>query len=370
MTNNSLGLNKFKLNTPCLVIDKNKLLHNLKYMQDLAKSKNVQVRPHAKTHKCSKIAQLQLDNGACGICVAKVSEALVMAKNGITGTLITSPIVALNKIDILLEIVRFANNTMVVVDNLDNAKQLNEVFKQNNLNLNVLLDIDGGIGRTGVQLPDAITMIKELQKFSNLIFNGIQCYAGHLQHITDVNERRQRSHEVLAKVVAIKNAVIAEGIVCKILTGSGTGSFSIDAEINGITEIQPGSYTVMDQEYNDIEYKEEQFLTAMTMLSTVISTNHTTHVTVDAGTKALYRVAALPKIISHPHLEYDWNGFGDEHGKVTVIDKNYSLPSLGEVLELTVGHCDPTINLFDKFYITENDIVTDVWDIDARGCCV
>ena len=370
MTSNAFGLNKSQLNTPCLVIDKNKLLHNIKYMQGLAESKNVLVRPHAKTHKCSKIAQLQLDHGACGICVAKVSEALIMAKNGITGILITSPVVALNKIEILLEVTKLASDTMIVIDNLDNARQINEIFRQNNLKINILLDIDGGIGRTGVHLANAIIMIKELQQFSNLSFNGIQCYAGHLQHITDVNERRQQSHEILTKVVAIKNAVIAEGIACNILTGSGTGSFSLDAEINGITEIQPGSYTVMDQEYSNIEYKEERFFTAMTMLTTVISTNHETHVTVDAGTKALYRVTTLPKIVSHPHLSYDWNGFGDEHGKVTVIDKNYSLPKLGEVLELTVGHCDPTINLFDKFYITENDIVTDVWDIDARGCCI
>ena len=370
MQSKLLGLHKFELSTPCLVIDKVKLMHNLNYMQELAKNKNVLLRPHTKTHKCSKIAKLQLEHGAVGVCVAKVSEALVMARNGISGILITSPVVAINKIDILLTVVRLAPDTMVVVDNIENAEQLNKIFKENNLSLNILLDIDGGVGRTGVNLADAMNMIRELQKFSNLIFKGIQCYAGHLQHIANINERRQRSHEVLANAVKIKNAVIADGINCEILTGSGTGSFSIDAEIDGITEIQPGSYVVMDQEYNDIEYKEKGFLTAMTLLTTVISTNHDTHVTVDAGTKAMYRVATLPQVISHPHLSYDWNGFGDEHGKVTVKDKSHSLPKLSEVLELRVGHCDPTINLYDQFIIMENDIVVDVWEINARGCCI
>lgn len=370
MKNKLLGLNKFELNTPCLVIDKKKLIHNLSYMQELAKNKNVLLRPHTKTHKCSKIATLQLEHGAIGVCVAKVSEAYVMAKNGISSILITSPLVALNKIDILLDVLHLAPDTMLVIDNLANAQQLNKILKENNLVLNILLDIDGGIGRTGVHLTDAINMIKGLRVFSNLTFRGIQCYAGHLQHITEINERRQKSHEVLANALKIKDAVIAEGIDCAILTGSGTGSFSLDAEINGVTEVQPGSYVVMDQEYNNIKYKEQAFLTAMTLLTTVISTNHDTHVTVDAGTKAMYRVTALPEVISHPHLIYDWNGFGDEHGKVTKKSQNHPLPKLGEVLELRVGHCDPTINLYDQFIIVENDLVVDVWDIDARGCCV
>jgi D-serine deaminase-like pyridoxal phosphate-dependent protein len=73
-------------------------------------------------------------------------------------------------------------------------------------------------------------------------------------------------------------------------------------------------------------------------------------------------------VISHPDLQYDWDGFGDEHGKVTAL-KGAKLPDLGEVLELAVAHCDPTINLFDYFYITDNDAVVDYWKIDARGCC-
>lgn len=364
-----LGLHKSRLNTPCLVIDKKSFLHNLHYMQELAKSKNVLVRPHAKTHKCSTIAKLQLAAGSHGVCVAKVSEGLVLAKNGVTGILITSPVVAANKIKMLLDVVHIAKDTMVVIDNLENAWHIDKVFGENNIKMNVLLDIDGGIGRTGVKLEDAIQIIQQLQNFKNLVFKGIQCYAGHLQHITSLTERRYKSHDLLSKVAKIKNDLIVQGISCDIVTGSGTGTFSIDAEINAITEIQPGSYAVMDQEYSNIDYKEKRFLPAMTLLTTVISVNQSTHVTVDAGTKSLYRVATLPTVVSHPGLIYDWDKFGDEHGMVTVSSDEYSLPKLGEVLELVVGHCDPTINLFEQFIVTENDIVIDVWKIDARGCC-
>lgn len=364
-----IGINKYQLDTPCLIIDKIKLLSNLKLMQQLAKQAGVNVRPHAKTHKCTKLAKLQLEHAAIGICVAKVSEAYVMAKAGIHGILITSPVVTKNKINTLLEILHQAPDTMLVIDNMNNAANLNQILGSHNLSLNVLLDIDGGIGRTGVNLVTAVDIAKQIHALPNLNFKGIQCYAGHIQHIPELAKRREASSNILNKASAIKQQLLTLGIPCHIQTGSGTGTFSLDAEISGVTEVQPGSYAVMDQEYANIEYKEQKFLAAMTMLTSVISTNHKTHVTVDAGTKALYKVDTKPRVISHSHLAYDWGSFGDEQGKITVVDSNGTLPKLGEVLELIVAHCDPTINLFDHFYITENDIVIDVWDIDLRGKC-
>jgi D-serine deaminase-like pyridoxal phosphate-dependent protein len=362
---NFIGLHKLQLDTPALVIDKNKLIANLQSMQAIANAKDVQVRPHAKTHKCTKLAKLQLEFGSIGICVAKISEAYVMAKSGIHGLLITSPVVTPQKIAVLLDILKIAPDTMLVIDNLENAKLLNTIMNKYGFKLKVLLDIDAGIGRTGVALDQAVPLAQEINMLGNLSFQGIQCYAGHLQHIANLEERRIKSQQILASAGTIKNKLLNLGLNCHIQTGSGTGTFSIDAELNTVSEIQPGSYCVMDQEYNNIEYKDEKFLPTMTMLTTVISANHNTHVTVDTGTKALYKVATKPMIISHPNLAYDWDYFGDEHGKVTANDNK--LPKLGEVLELVVAHCDPTINLFDHFYITENDIVVDRWDIDLRG---
>ena len=366
--NKYLGLHKSELDTPNLVIDKTKLEQNLALMQGLAAEKGVEVRAHAKTHKCSTLAKLQLKFGCVGICVAKISEALVLARAGVSGLLLTSPVVTKLKITQLMELLKLAPDTMVVVDDLANVADLNQALQANNLLLRVLVDIDAGIGRTGVLLKDARFLIDELSNFAQIKFCGIQCYAGHLQHIADLNERRQQSHAILTAVSKLKRELLEAGINCAIQTGSGTGTFSLDAELAEVTEIQPGSYCVMDQEYTEINYKEQKFNSALTLLTSVISVNHTTHVTVDAGTKALYRVATLPRIISHPGLVYDWDGFGDEHGKVSALN-SAELPKLGEVLELVVAHCDPTINLFDWFYITENDIVVDCWKIDARGCC-
>ena len=366
MQNNYIGLHKHLLDTPALVIDKDKLIDNLSRMEQFAKAKKIALRPHAKTHKSSAIAKLQLEYGAVGICVAKVSEAFVMAQAGITGLLITSPVVTKPKIDVLIKVLKLAPDTMIVIDSLENALNLNKILADENITLNVLMDIDSGQMRTGVLFSNAVEVARSINKLSNLIFKGIQCYAGHIQHIKDLTIRATASKHILERAAGIKRQLISEGIDCHIQTGSGTGTFSSDAGIKGVSEIQPGSYVVMDQEYLDIDYKDNPFVPAMTMLTTVISANHPEHVTVDAGTKAMYQVETRPQVIAPDDLEYDW-GFGDEHGMITAKLDEQELPKVGDVIELVVGHCDPTINLFDYFYITQNDIVVDRFDINLRG---
>ena len=362
------GKHKLELDTPCLVIDKSKLIHNIQQMQTFANNNSKSVRPHAKTHKCSEICQLQIENGAIGICVTKVSEAYWLARyGGVSGILITSPVVTNHKIERLIETLRFAPDTMVVVDNNKNANELNAAMCAAGFSLNVLVDIDAGIGRTGIQMESAVDLAVAMDQLPNLNFKGIQCYSGHIQHIQDLDERRKVSHDTLKQAGEIKQKLLDLGLDCHIQTGSGTGTFSVDSELECVTEIQPGSYTVMDAEYAAINYSVEKFLPAMTMLTTVISANQDTHVTVDAGTKSLYKVDEKPKVLSHDNLVYDWDYFGDEHGKISPIN-NASLPKLSEVIELMVAHCDPTINLFDYFYVTEDDLVVDKWEINLRGC--
>ena len=328
---------------------------------------NINIRPHCKTHKCSKLAKLQIEYGAIGVSVAKISEAEVFIKNGIPNILITSPIVTKNKISRLICCLEKAPATLVVVDNKENIIALNEAGALNKKMIHVLVDLDPGLGRTGIKPEHALNFAIEINKLPWINLMGIQCYAGNLQHISSFRERRSKSLQVMQMASDIVKSFRESGLNCPILTGT----YDIDVEATEVTEIQPGSYTVMDVQYTAIGSKnnKEQFHTfkpSMTLLTTVISNNRVEHVTVDAGTKSIYVDQHKPKIISHQGLEYDWGGFGDEHGKITAVN-GAKLPSYGEVLELIVPHCDPTINLFDQFFITENDIVVEIWDIDLRG---
>ena len=372
MSKSLIGLKKQELDTPCLVIDMNALKTNLEAMRQHSIKTNVPIRPHCKTHKCSKLAQMQLEYGAIGISAAKISEAEVLVNHGILNILVTSPVITPYKIAKLTACIEEAPEMMVVVDNEKNIIDLNQAAESMQKPIHVLVDLDAGIGRTGVSAETAVEFGKKITQLKWLKLVGIQCYAGHLQHITSFNARKNQSLKVMEYASDMVKQFRAHGLPCTILTGTGTGTYDIDIEATEVTEIQPGSYVVMDVEYSVIGSKEHSeafaaFKPAMTLLTTVISSNRNEHVTVDAGTKSIYVDAVnKPKIISHQGLQYDWGGFGDEHGKITAVDHN-KLPSNGDVLELIVPHCDPTINLFDQFFIVEDGGVVDVWDIDLRG---
>ena len=365
-------MNKIELDTPSLIIEKSALEFNLNIMRQHAHNTKVNIRPHVKTHKCSKLAKLQMEYGAIGISAAKVSEAETLIHAGINNILITSPVVTEHKIRRLISCIKMAPETIVVVDNERNLQDLNEAGLSIQSKINILIDLDSGIGRTGIKSENALSFALKVRQFEWLNLMGIQCYAGNLQHIMSYDERKNRSLQIMEMASNVVKQLKQSGIPCPILTGTGTGTYDIDVDASEVTEIQPGSYTVMDVEYSIIGSKTDNasfttFKPAMTLLTTVISNNRKEHVTVDSGTKSIYfDTQNKPKIISHKGLHYDWGGFGDEHGKITA-DKNSELPENGTVLELIVPHCDPTINLYDTFYIVDNGVVNDIWEIDLRG---
>lgn len=368
------GVSKWELDTPCLVVDQDKLEHNIRTMQTHVTRFGKQLRPHAKTHKCSKIAGVQMEAGAVGICVAKVSEAEVLTRSGLKGTLITSPVVSDYKITRLMNCLSLDPELMVVVDNLANGQKLNDEAKRRGLILNVLVDLDPGMGRTGVRFEDGLALGQSLHALPGLRLRGVQCYAGHVQHIVSFKERMHASLGWMEQAAGVFRQFREKGLPCEIFTGSGTGTYEIDNRIPELTDLQTGSYTMMDAEYMGIGSSEnpssfERFSPALTLLTSVVNANHADHVTVDAGLKALYRDGATPYVLNPPtpHLEYTWRG--DEHGQISFPAGTVRF-ELGHVLELVVSHCDPTVNLFDVLFMTRNDRVTDVWPIDLRGKCM
>jgi D-serine deaminase-like pyridoxal phosphate-dependent protein len=370
---NYIGVSKWNLDTPCLVVDEEILERNIQTMQSYLTSLGKQLRPHAKTHKCSRIAQKQVAAGCRGICVAKMSEAEILVEKGFRGVLITSPVVTALKIERLMACLSRDPELMVVVDNPTNARMLNEAARKHGLELSVLVDLDPGMGRTGAAFQEGLALGRWIEGLPCLRLRGIQCYAGHVQHIPSFEQRRQASVGWLNQAAEVFRQFQKNGLPCAIFTGSGTGTHEIDCQVAELTDLQAGSYTLMDAEYLNIGSSQnplnfEKFPPALTLLTTVISSNHPDFFTVDAGLKALYHHGGNPSVL-HPDglgLTYEW--WGDEHGRINVPGAIRKF-EIGEVLELVVSHCDPTVNLFDDFYVTRKGIVVDIWPIDMRGKC-
>jgi len=362
---------KYELDTPCLTIDIDILEQNLAKMQATARAAGKNLRPHAKTHKCSLLAKKQIAAGAIGACAAKVSEAQVLADAGVQGILITGPVVTDPKIDRLLAILQKDPTVMVVVDHPDNIRRLDQALQEQNLSLGVLLDLDVGLRRTGVSPETAPELASHILRSKKLQLLGVQAYAGQVQHIAEFAERKKASQECMQRAADLFRQLKEKETRCTIFSGSGTGTFDIDIQIAEQTELQVGSYAVMDAEYLNVGSQADPgrfaaFEPALTLLTSVVSVNQDRFVTVDAGLKTLYQHGGIPWVVSRDHsgLKYEW--FGDEYGRL-VRAGDEKLPGLGSVLELVTSHCDPTINQFDCFYITQGQKVIDRWPIDLRG---
>ena len=363
---------KSDLDTPCLVLDLDVLERNLVKMQALADGAGKSLRPHAKTHKCSELARRQIEAGAIGVCAAKVSEAEALVNAGIDGILITGPVATPQKINRLVGLLPDSPSLMVVVDHRDAVDMLAAALRDRRLSMDVLLDVDVGLHRTGVAPADAPELAQHILSHDVLRLRGVQAYAGQVQHVPSYEARRAASGECMAAAVRVFRQLQGEVAICTILSASGTGTSEIDLSIPELTELQAGSYACMDVGYLDIGSAQDEaasadFEPALRLLTTVISTNQPGFVTVDAGLKSLYRHGGTPRPLAPQHtgLHYDW--FGDEHGKVTCTG-NAEPPALGAVLELVTSHCDPTVNLFDRFHLTRGPEAVGVWPIDLRGC--
>jgi D-serine deaminase-like pyridoxal phosphate-dependent protein len=363
---------KFDLDTPCLVLDMDFLEENLRKMQDIVSRADKNLRPHTKTHKCSTLAHKQLRAGAIGVCASKVSEAEGLVRAGIDGILITGPVATPTKIKRLVELLETTPSLMIVVDHRDSVELLASALHAKSITMDVLLDVDAGLNRTGVKPGNAFELADFILTQPNLRLRGIQAYAGQVQHIPSYETRKTASHQCLLEPGNIFRELHSVVKTCTIFSASGTGTFDIDLNVPEVTELQVGSYVCMDAEYLAIGSAENlsQFLAfgpALRLLTSVVSSNHQGFVTVDAGLKSLYRDGGIPQIVGPEFagLKYDW--FGDEYGKVTCPD-NVETPSIGTVLEFVTSHCDPTINLFDRYYLTRGNQVVGVWPIDLRGC--
>jgi D-serine deaminase-like pyridoxal phosphate-dependent protein len=359
------------LPTPALVIDLEAMESNLAKMNAFAEGKKIGLRPHTKTHKCPIIAKKQIAGGAVGVCAAKVSEAEVMVDAGIENVLVTSPVVTKEKIDRVLALAKRSSGVAIVVDQEKNVRDYDAAARAAGVKLNVLVDLNVGTDRTGIAMgKPALALAEAIRKSSSLSFQGLQAYAGHLQHLRGFEYRKQASLMTMGRAVETRRAIEKAGFDVPILTGGGTGTYNIDADIDGLTDLQVGSYLFMDVNYRNIGGQNgavyDDFRPSLFVLATAISQPAQGRITIDAGYKAFATDQEPPDPLSLPGVSYRWAG--DEHGVLEFRDpRGPAEVNLGDKVLLIASHCDPTVNLYDHYYPFRNERVEEMWPISARG---
>ena len=365
------GLTKANIPTPALIVDLDAIEANLQRMAEHAKQTKCNLRPHAKTHKCPEIARRQIAAGAIGISCATVPELEALAAAGIPGLLLTSPIVDPGKIARVAALASGGAKVMLSIGHIREAELLAEAADAAKVNLDVLVDLDVGDKRTGcIPGEPALELARHIARSKRLNIRGVQAYAGHASHTVGFAERERVSREAMGKAADTKMLLNKAGFDAQILSGGSTGTYNIDPNVEGVTELQVGSYVFMDVDYRRIGGKDgnaiySDFQPSLTILATVVSATHAGRVTIDAGTKAVDTTTAnLPQAKHWPGLTYA--KAGDEFGALTPSEAGGKLPALGERLELIVPHCDPSVNLYDRLYACRGEQVDEIWPVAAR----
>jgi 3-hydroxy-D-aspartate aldolase len=342
--------------TPALLLDLDAFEANLARMMEQVRRSGKALRPHAKAHKCPEIARRQIMAGACGVCVATLAEAELMAEAGIPGLLLTSPVADPRKIARIVQ-----TGAMAVVDHERQAQWYAEAAAHAGRAVDLLIDLDVGDHRTGASsIEQALSIAAAIGRFKNLRLRGIQAYSVVGSHAAPGEERERISKKVFGRAAEARDALLQRGFPVEILSGGSTGTWQVDTALPELTELQAGSFVLMDLAYRRAGL---DFAHALTVLATVVSANHDRFVTVDAGFKAFSTDRGYgPEAKDLSGTSYRWGG--DEFG---YLDLNGASPrpALGDKIEFIPPHCDPTVNLYSAIHACRGNRVEAVWPVKA-----
>lgn len=361
-----------ELETPALVVDVDVLDRNLRSMAALAETAGVALRPHWKTHKCLELARRQLALGAVGGTVAKGSEAAVFLDAGFADVLVATPVVDLAKIDRLLALDGQAGLT-VLVESEEGARRWSEAAARAGLRQRVVLEIDVGMGRTGVVPGELVhALARRLHEDAHLEFRGVLTHAGHAYGAepSDLAALGRAEGETLA---AVARELSANGIPCPVVSVGSTPTARHAARVPGVTEIRPGNYLFQDGIQVALGVAAEAGC-ALTVLATVVARPAPNRVVLDAGSKTLSSDRGGGATMSSTfgsvwrRPEHRLVRLSEEHGILETDDA--SEYRIGQRVRILPNHACATVNLHEELVAVRGERIEHRWRIAARGCIV
>jgi D-serine deaminase-like pyridoxal phosphate-dependent protein len=354
----ALGQRREELVTPALVLDIDAAQRNIEKMAaGLRELGPATIRPHYKTHKSPDLASRQVAAGAGGLSMATVWEAAVLAAAGFDDLFVVNTVSHPAKMRLLAELAR-DHRILVAVDEAPNAAALSAAAVAAGSTLGITVEVDTGMDRCGVDAAgDAVALARQVTSLPGLSFAGITGYEGHCSLTLDNDLRHQRQRVAMEFFTGVAAQLEASGIPCPIRSAGGIATWQWTAAFPGITEIQAGTYVVMDNYHGQMVAGFEH---SLTIQATVIS-RRSDRIIVDAGNKSVAAPADVT-IVGHRNAVVR---FDEEHGIFAA--PSGSPLQVGDTVALVPGYSPTTVNWYDAYHVVRDDVVIDIWPIIPRG---
>jgi D-serine deaminase-like pyridoxal phosphate-dependent protein len=354
----AIGQRREDLVTPALVLDIDAAQRNIDHMAaELKRIGSATIRPHYKTHKSPDLARRQVQAGAGGLSMATVWEAAILAAAGMDDLFVVNTVAHPAKLRMLAELAR-DHRILVAVDEAPNAEAHSAAAVRAGSTLGIMVEVDTGMDRCGVDTAqDCLALARHVTDLPGLRFDGITGYEGHCSLTFDNVLRHQRQREAMNFFTSVAGLLESHGIPCPIRSAGGIATWNWTAAFPGLTEIQAGTYVVMDNFHGQMV---PDFEHSLTIQATVIS-RQSDKVIVDAGNKSVADPADV-SIVGHDLKVFR---FDEEHGIFAAPDG--SSLRVGDAVALVPGYSPSTVNWYDVYHVVRDGVVTDIWPIIPRG---
>jgi D-serine deaminase-like pyridoxal phosphate-dependent protein len=345
------------IDTPALLVDLEAMESNLNRMAAFFRDKQAKLRPHFKNHKVPLLAWKQLEAGAIGLTCATLREAEVLVHRGVRSILIANEIAGDHKMNWLADLARHAD-VIVAVDDRRVVSDLAAAARQRGTSLSALVDINVGLNRCGVEPGEPARVLARAVVDKGLRLRGLMGYEGQLQLLPQGEEKERAVRAVAKSLVDTKRLIEADGTPVEIVSTGGTGTYYISGAYPGITEIQAGSYLLMDGIYAQ---RGSLFTPSLTVLATVISRPDPRRAVLDCGVKALSGERGLSVLKGIEGVEI--KALHAVHAPLEIHDPDICL-EVGQKIEVWVQYHDGTVNLHDRMYGVRNGTVEEIFHIE------
>ncbi len=347
-----------RLDTPQVVIDLDTLDGNLGRMQAMLAGRAIDLRVHFKSLKCAGLARYLAERSVTRFLCAKLNEAEILAEAGFSDLFIANQIVGRIKVERLIRLAKRAQ-LRVCVDDAANVGELSRASRAHGCALGVLVEVDIGMGRCGVEPGTAaLALARLIHDSPGLRFVGLHGYDGHLQMLPDPAERRAKAEEGLLRLAKTRALIEKAGLPVEVVTGAGTGTLPDAVALGVLTEVQPGSFLLMDCAYHAVR---PEFGCSLSILATVVSRRPGWYV-LDAGSKAISRDFGTPVIKGRSGDRIV--KLAEEHARVDTAEEDVKV---GDRREVIPAHCCATMNLHRRCVAVRGGIVEAEWPIEASG---